>query len=76
LSKKNGLIYYRINKPIFHTFLVKSDFFIFHETTSGPLQVKTTEFADWSPIETNKVSVKIFKGELKNKVEFFKKSLL
>lgn len=76
LSRKNGLIYYRINKPIFHTFLVKSKFFIFHETTSGPLKFKKTEYADWSPKESKKILVKMFKGELKNKVDFFKKSLL
>ena len=46
------VFYYRLNTPIFHTLLVKSDKFVFHEVTSGPFLREQTIFPDWAPSES------------------------
>lgn len=45
--------YFRIDLPIFHTLVVISACFIFHETTNGPFNRADTEFAPWSPIDAD-----------------------
>jgi cupin fold WbuC family metalloprotein len=45
----NYFFFYRINKNIYHSFLIKSPELIFHETTKGPFKKKNTVFAKWSP---------------------------
>ena len=45
--------YFRIDLPIFHTVVVISARFIFHETTNGPFNRSDTEFALWAPEETD-----------------------
>jgi cupin fold WbuC family metalloprotein len=45
--------YFRIDRPIFHTVVVMSARFVFHETTNGPFNRKDTEFALWGPEETD-----------------------
>ena len=41
--------YYRLSEPRYHTLLVRSDWFIFHEVTSGPFDRADTLFAPWGP---------------------------
>jgi cupin fold WbuC family metalloprotein len=41
--------YFRIEQPVFHTVVVRSDFVIFHETTNGPFDRAATEYAPWAP---------------------------
>jgi cupin fold WbuC family metalloprotein len=41
----------RIEEPLYHTYLLKTDFLLFHETTPGPLDRRLTEFAPWAPDE-------------------------
>jgi hypothetical protein len=38
--------YYRINNNKYHSLRIKSEFFIFHETTSGPFKKKNTIYLD------------------------------
>tara|TARA_B100001769_G_C21870493_1_gene471082 strand:- start:381 stop:752 length:372 start_codon:yes stop_codon:yes gene_type:complete len=66
LGKKNKSmnIYYRLSNSIFHTFVIKSKFFIFHETTEGPFLKSKTIFADWSPLESEKLKAKKFINSL------------
>ena len=47
LSKDSSksCFYYRISEPTYHTFIVKSDIFIFHETTHGPFKKSDTLYA-------------------------------
>jgi len=45
--------YFRIDRPIFHTVVVISARFVFHETTNGPFNRSDTEFAPWAPEETD-----------------------
>ena len=60
--------YYRINKPMYHTLLVTSDVFIFHETTQGPFRESETIKAPWSPLETNVLECKRFNAKLKKSI--------
>ena len=41
--------FYRLTDPCFHTLLISSDFFVFHETTNGPFVRADTVFAPWAP---------------------------
>jgi cupin fold WbuC family metalloprotein len=43
--------YFRIDRSIFHTVVVISACFVFHETTNGPFNRSDTEFALWAPEE-------------------------
>ena len=57
---KYSKIYYRMNKPIYHTLLIESDYFIFHETTKGPMVRSDTEFSKWSPDESKLEESELF----------------
>lgn len=46
--------FYRYDETYFHTVLVNSDFFIYHETKSGPFKREDTILASWAPEETDK----------------------
>ncbi len=45
------VFYYRLDKPIFHSMLIKTDFLVFYEATEGPFKREMTAFPDWAPIE-------------------------
>ena len=49
--RSDKIFYYRIDEPIFHSILIKSDIVVFHEVTEGPFIRDDTIFADWSPAE-------------------------
>jgi cupin fold WbuC family metalloprotein len=44
--------YCRLPASLYHGLLIRSDIVVFHETTSGPFLRAQTEFASWSPAET------------------------
>ena len=62
-SSKN--FYYRIEKSVFHTLLIKSKICIFHETTNGPFKKNQTIFAPWAPKTNNDKIVNIYINNLK-----------
>jgi cupin fold WbuC family metalloprotein len=43
--------FYRIDEPVFHCLLVRTEEFVFHEVSTGPFLRDDTEFASWSPDE-------------------------
>jgi cupin fold WbuC family metalloprotein len=50
----SGRVFYcRMNTSVYHTLLIRSDYFIFHETTTGPFQKGGTRNAPWSPDLSN-----------------------
>jgi cupin fold WbuC family metalloprotein len=51
------LFYYRMPAGIFHTLVITSEWFIFHETTTGPFDRNKTVFAPWSPDESEPEAV-------------------
>ena len=70
-SSSKGCFYYRIDEPIYHTFIIKSDYFIFHETTLGPFKRADTIYAPWSPKETNFDKIGNFVSKLRKSVKVF-----
>ena len=52
--------FYRLDSSIYHTFNIKSKYFIFHESTEGPLIKSKTSYATWSPPEDNLIEAKNF----------------
>ena len=74
-TEKLSSMYYRVSEPVFHTFIVKSDCFIFHESTQGPLKKSDSLFAPWSPKDTELEKIKLFKQKIKEEVKRFKKSM-
>lgn len=59
-KKRNTNFYYRLSSSIFHTFKIRSKYFIFHESTQGPFIKSKTKYADWSPLEKDILKAKNF----------------
>ena len=57
---KNTNFYYRISDSVFHTFKIRSKYFIFHESTQGPFMKNKTKYANWSPVENDRLNAKNF----------------
>jgi cupin fold WbuC family metalloprotein len=69
--KSDKIFYYRIAKPIYHTLIVRSDFLVFHETTNGPFDRSTTNFAPWAPVDSDATSISHFMSNLEEQINFF-----
>jgi cupin fold WbuC family metalloprotein len=61
--------FYRLQQPIFHTLLIRSDVFIVHEVTNGPLEAADTVFAQWAPEEGDAAAAKKYIRALSASVE-------
>jgi hypothetical protein len=70
-STNNSAMYYRLNDPVYHSLLIKSDHILFYEATLGPFIKQDTQFAPWSPGEDDIEGIACFKKELEQKVEAF-----
>lgn len=66
------MLYYRTAEPSYHTFLIRSDFLVFHETTNGPFERSETIPAPWAPHETDPGRVKEFLDRLGRAAERFR----
>lgn len=69
---KNPSFCYRLNKPLYHTIIVKSRFVVIHEVINGPFKKENSEFPSWAPSEEEKEAVNKWKIELEWKVKDFK----
>lgn len=49
--RSGKLFFCRISEPWYHTFLLRTEMLIFHETTTGPFIRPQTVFAPWAPEE-------------------------
>ncbi|MCU7834984.1 MAG: WbuC family cupin fold metalloprotein [gamma proteobacterium symbiont of Taylorina sp.] len=49
VNTKEGTRYLRINKDFYHTLLIESDYFVYHEVAQGPFNEFSLQIADWSP---------------------------
>lgn len=56
--------YYRIDDPVYHTLIVRSEYFIFHETTGGPFNRADTVYALWAPAEDETAAVGEYKEQI------------
>jgi cupin fold WbuC family metalloprotein len=48
--------YYRLNRPMFHTVVVRSDEALVHEVTNGPFRSADTVYAPWGPDDGDDVA--------------------
>lgn len=68
-AKMNELDFYqRINLPLYHMLLIRSEFLVFHEATSGPFSRTDSEFAPWSPADDDPIAVRAFTRTVEGKV--------
>jgi cupin fold WbuC family metalloprotein len=61
--------FYRIASPVFHTLVIRSPFFVIHETTNGPFIAKETVFASWAPAESDAAAAGAYVAALREKVD-------
>jgi cupin fold WbuC family metalloprotein len=52
--------YYRMSDPIYHALIIRSEWLVFHEVTSGPLRREESEFAPWGPPDADEAGVAAF----------------
>lgn len=61
--------YYRMDKPYYHTLLIKSDVIVFHEATKGPFRREDAEFAEWAPKEEDSLAAEKFMRKIEEAIE-------
>jgi cupin fold WbuC family metalloprotein len=66
--------YCRLNSSVYHTHLIRSEFFIFHETINGPFQKDNNQFAPWAPDGSDPESNKRYLEQLDTLVARFMKN--
>jgi cupin fold WbuC family metalloprotein len=71
-NRSKGYFYYRIDEPIFHSFHIRTDFLVFHETTNGPFVPEKTIFSEWSPVEGDQKGISDFLKDLQKRCEAFR----
>lgn len=54
--------YCRIPEPVYHTFVIKSDIIVIHESTPGPFRREDTVFAPWAPEENTPEALKFMEN--------------
>jgi cupin fold WbuC family metalloprotein len=52
--------YYRMADAIYHALIIRSEWLVFHEVTSGPLRREESEFAPWAPADEDAAAVAAF----------------
>jgi cupin fold WbuC family metalloprotein len=57
--------YYRIESAVFHSLLIESEWFVFHEVTSGPFDPAMTEWAAWAPDGKDKAAAQRYAEALR-----------
>ncbi|MDO8812216.1 MAG: WbuC family cupin fold metalloprotein [Gallionella sp.] len=60
--------YFRMELPVFHTLIIRSDVLVFHETTNGPFDRRNTIFAPWAPEDGDVNFVSTFMATLDDRV--------
>ena len=68
-----GVFFCRIPERVFHTLIVRTRFFVVHETTNGPLNRAATFFADWAP--TAEAGGEEFLASLHRRLEDYRATL-
>jgi cupin fold WbuC family metalloprotein len=63
--------YYRVDTPIFHTLIIRSDVLVFHETTDGPFRPGASVFPDWAPDGSDMIAAGRYIGELDARIKPF-----
>jgi cupin fold WbuC family metalloprotein len=61
--------FFRIPSGVYHGFVMRSPWLVFHETTAGPFERSQMEFAPWSPDESDLVAVASFSKQLERNIQ-------
>ena|SRR3989338_2076592 len=61
--------YYRLSGPYFHTLILRTEYVVLHETTSGPFCKDETMYATWAPDTENKILINNFILSLEKRIE-------
>jgi cupin fold WbuC family metalloprotein len=48
-AARGGVSYFRMPEHVVHSFVIESEWLVFHETTAGPFDRSQTVFAGWAP---------------------------
>jgi len=64
--------FFRLAESTYHTLLITSPVFVFHETTGGPFRREDTLFAPWAPTEEQPEAVAEFTRQLAAVVAAFR----
>jgi cupin fold WbuC family metalloprotein len=70
----SGAFYYRMPAMQFHTLLITTEWFIFHETTRGPFVREDTQFPVWAPEGSAEEPVRAYLAKTRNDVERFREA--
>jgi cupin fold WbuC family metalloprotein len=57
---QHGIFYYRMPPLQYHSLVITSEWFVFHETTTGPFIRSNTEFPEWAPDGSDDVLAREF----------------
>ena len=63
-ASSGKLFYHRLDQPVFHTVLVRSEFVVIHEVTQGPFERDRTVFAPWAPAATEVAAANAYNQSL------------
>lgn len=61
--------YYRMSDSIYHALIIRSEWLVFHEVTSGPLRREESEFAPWAPADDDAPAVQAFLAATENQLQ-------
>jgi len=70
--KTGRAFYYRMPDAIPHTFLIESEWLVFHETTGGPFEPGKTHFESWSPDDSDRKVVDAYLNDLRRRTQAFR----
>ena len=57
---------YRLARADWHTVVVEDEWVVFHEVTRGPFRPEDTEYASWSPLDSDPEGVRQFVAALRD----------
>ena len=63
-----GGFYFRIDGPVYHTMLIRSEFLVCHEVTLGPFRREDTVFPPWAPADADGAARTAFQRRLEEAV--------
>jgi cupin fold WbuC family metalloprotein len=66
--------YYRMSDAIYHSLIIRSEWLVFHEVTSGPLRREESEFAPWAPADDDAAAVRAFLSATENQLKALRAS--
>ena len=61
--------YYRLDRPRYHTLLLKTDTLVFKETANGPFDRAETSFPDWAPADADSAAGRAYLKDLEKRLE-------